>query len=91
MCGRIVGYQYNSPDAVHNYLWSKPWPTGAGIDPSHDDINSHYVDGVSITHGFPRKHIWTFMGGLLDVTYSSYYNCPCTSGSDQIAQSFVGI
>ena len=24
------------------------------------DINSAYVDGVSLTHGIPRQHIWTF-------------------------------
>ena len=23
-------------------------------------INDNYVDGVSITHGSPRQHIWTF-------------------------------
>ena len=24
------------------------------------DINGNYVDGVSLTHGAPRQHIWTF-------------------------------
>ena len=54
VCGRVVGYAYNSPDAVDR-LHEKS---------HHNDINSFYVDGVSITHGTPRKHIWTLMAGL---------------------------
>ena len=28
-----------------------------------NNINSAYVDGVSLTHGRPRQHIWTFASG----------------------------
>ena len=52
ICGRVVGYQYASPDAADNrqgYI---------------NDINLYYVDGVSITHGSPRRHVWTLMGGV---------------------------
>ena len=31
------------------------------------NINSAYVDGVSLTHGTPRQHIWSFAAG-----YSTY-------------------
>ena len=34
------------------------------IPSRHNDINSHYVDGLSLTRGNPRKHIWTYMAGL---------------------------
>uniref|UniRef100_A0A1X7TLT2 Fibrinogen C-terminal domain-containing protein n=1 Tax=Amphimedon queenslandica TaxID=400682 RepID=A0A1X7TLT2_AMPQE len=40
ICGRVTGYQYFSTDAFHG--------------PS--DLNSPYVDGVSITRGSPRQH-----------------------------------
>ena len=74
VCGRVTGYQYNSPDAFLT--------PNAGI-------NSHYVDGVSLTHGSPRKHIWTFVAGVLE-NYVSSSNCPCSQGSNQVSPSFVG-
>ena len=48
------------------------------------DINSYYVDGVSITRGSPRQHVWTFING-----YSDSYNinnCNC----NQQPQAFIG-
>ena len=52
--------------------------------------NANYVDGVSITHGSPRKHIWTLAGGLSqDVNYSTY-NCPCAQYPGPSPPSFVG-
>ena len=82
VCGRVVGYQYASPDAVDTRFIS---------DILHNDINSYYVDGVSITCGYPRQHIWTLMAGVI----ASYYdagNCPCNTppGSTQDIQSFIG-
>ena len=40
-----------------------------------------YFEGLSITHGSPRQHIWTYAIGLSDSgTYpDTRYNCPCTS------------
>ena len=85
VCGRVVGYQYTSPDAV------------SSEGSYHNDINSYYVDGVSITHGSPRQHIWTLMAGLSSSgthpwTGDSRYNCPCSPGSPQNStlQSFIG-
>ena len=45
VCGRITAYQVGSTDDFRI-------PT--------NDINSAYVDGVSLTHGTSRQHIWTF-------------------------------
>ena len=84
VCGRVVGYQYASTDAVDNII------TGPE---SHNDINSYYVDGVSITRGSPRQHVWTLMAGVTGSSTTEYpYNCPCSSGSLQgpKIQSFVG-
>ena len=94
VCGRVVGYQYASPDAVQHGQWRNPQQYIGGTDPKHNDINSAYVDGVSITRGSPRQHVWTLMAGLQgSSTYiDGRYNCPCSSGSLQgpYVQSFIG-
>ena len=94
VCGRVVGYQYESTDAVYpgNYAGE---PYGSVIDPSHNDINSYYVDGVSITRGSPRQHVWTLMAALNEVSnlhLNGRFNCPCAQGSPQNStlQSFIG-
>jgi len=45
VCGRVIGYQYASPDGF----------------PGELSIEGPYVDGVSLTHGEPgtRVHIWS--------------------------------
>ena len=50
----VVEYQYETPDTVANH------------EPGHNDINSYYVDGISITRGSPRQHVWTLMAVLLE-------------------------
>ena len=45
VCGRVRGYQYTSPDAVE--------PNIGGVQ-HHNNINSYYVDGLSLTRGTPR-------------------------------------
>ena len=69
VCGKIIGYQQKSPDAFHPY-----------IHRGQTTIDSHYVDGISLTHGTsPRQHIWTFAAALHE--YNSYFDyvCPCTN------------
>ena len=74
VCGQVRGYQYHSPDA---------FKTGTS------DINSYYVDGVSITYG-SNQHIWTYAAGLIE-THLSSSSCPCSSGNSAIPPpSFVG-
>ena len=46
-------------------------------------IDGVYVDGVSITRGSPRKHVWSLGGS----TYNA--GCPCSSSREPA--SFVGI
>ena len=56
-------------------------------------INSSYVDGVSVTHGSPRQHVWTFAAGIDDEgIFNHYAVCPCVSGSASGSRisSFVG-
>ena len=70
VCGKIIAYQVGSPN------------TFAGINESHirvTNIDTNYVDGVSLTHGSPRRHIWTFAAGLDEYAASfADSNCPCT-------------
>ena len=84
VCGRVVGYQFGSTDAVD---------PSTGVN-AHDNINSYYVDGVSITRGSPRQHVWTLMAGLNEASifYDGRYICPCSQGSTQNStlQSFIG-
>ena len=81
VCGRVVGYQYDSPDAIYK--------EGA----NHDNIDSYYVDGISLTCGSPRQHIWTFMASRHENIFENNDNlCPCSVGSTQFSniQSFIG-
>ena len=67
VCGRIKAYQYKTPDAFQNYYHNR-----------NADIDSLYVEGISLTHGHtPRKHIWTFAAAV-DEVHSNQFVCPCT-------------
>lgn len=44
---------------------------------SGDNISAPYVDGVSLTHGSPRRHIWSFAAVQF---LSMYHWCPCVGG-----------
>ena len=77
VCGRVVGYQRGTPDGFHTYFCSDC------------TINKAYVDGISITYGSPRKHIWTLAAGLYE-TENLLLNCPCNSPGGAQPPSFVG-
>ena len=66
VCGKIKAYQCGSTDAFQPSI-------------SNPSINSIYVDGISLTCGNPRKHIWTFAAALDEVGTYPQYNCPCTN------------
>ena len=50
------------------------------------------MDGVSLTHGSPRQHIWTFAAALSRQVSTSHPNyCPCiTSAQGNEPPDFVG-
>ena len=80
VCGRITGYQIGNTNAFFYYQ-----------NNMQSNITSHYVDGVSLTHGSPRQHIWTFAAAR-DVTRNNPDSkCPCivSNGVNQPPQ-FVG-
>ena len=47
ICGRIIGHQFGIPDAFSNYF-------------QYTRIEDPYVDGVVITRGTDKEHVWTF-------------------------------
>ena len=51
-------------------------------------IDSAYVEGVSITHGSPRSHIWTYTADTSET--SNHLVCPCDNGSSNNPPTFVG-
>lgn len=84
VCGRIIGYYWGrgGPDAFFRIRGSVPLTA--------DD---NYVDGLSVTHGSPRVHIWTFAIGYRETP--TKYSCPCigqnTGGTTPTPPpSFVG-
>ena len=75
ICGQVKAYQKGSTDA---------------FAPRGNSVNSQYVDGVSITLGSPRKHVWTFASGISDTTSYASYNCPCATVPGPKPPAFVG-
>ena len=78
VCGRAIGYQYQSPD-------------GFGAFHVGMNIDDPYVDGLSITYGSsPRHHLWTYAAGVAESDFISVSNCPCAASNGTQPQSFVG-
>ena len=73
--GIQYGYQFGTPDAFNTPRC-----------PGFCTIDKPYVDGVSVTHGSPRMHIWTYAAGLIE--QSAIYSCPCTGHGR--SPNFVG-
>ena len=73
VCGRIVGYQIGSPSGILN---------------QSEGINSYYVSGISLTHGQPRQHIYTFANAAGE-GYTSEV-CPYIQGGTDTVPQFVG-
>ena len=48
------------------------------------------MDGLSITHGNPRQHIWTYAVGIGDGNTYVGSNCPCAANAGTAPDSFTG-
>lgn len=66
ICGRVTGYQVGSTDGLEIHSVGQ-----------RDNIEAAYVDGVSITRGNPRQHIFTYVSSIQE----SYRWCPCDANS----------
>ena len=78
VCGSVRAYQYDHIDAFESYH-----------DGQATTIDSAYVSGVSLTHGSPRQHIWTFAAGSYE-TDNDYDACPCDASISIRIPPFVG-
>ena len=73
VCGRVIAYQFGTPDAFDNY-YRNPLLT----------IDGSYFDGISLTHGqSPRQHIWTFANAVDEAeSEGDQLSCPCIEPED---------
>ena len=68
VCGKIRAYQFGSPDSYGS-------PINDGI--KSNDIDATYLDGISLTYGPPRQHIWTFFAAPDEAGDPLSDSCPC--------------
>ena len=79
VCSRIKAYQWGATQGFKSY---------------HNNevitIDGDYADGVSVTHGTPRNHIWTFVAGLSEINPILTEVCPCDTNHTIRIPPFVG-
>ena len=78
VCGTIKAYQFDYTEGFEEF--NRGYVT---------TIDGAYVDGIVLTHGTPRQHIWTFAAGVAedqDVDDA----CPCDATIDIAIPPFVG-
>ena len=61
-----------------------------GFYATENGRKSMNVDGVSITLGNPRKHVWTYATGFSDDGNFAGYNCHCAAVPGPDPPTFVG-
>ena len=78
VCGKVIAYQNGTTNAFRQR--------------SSNSISSAYVDGVSLTHGDPKKHIWTLAAALASESDGDTpaSNCRCNFTTSPLP-SFVGM
>ena len=79
VCGRIIAYQDGGTDAFFPYH-----------NRARTTIDDAYVCGVSLTHGSPRQHIWTFAAGFHQTHFTYTGSCPCEATINITIPPFVG-
>ena len=82
VCGSVLAYQLGSPDAFEFFV----------RNPDRSFLDTFYFDGVSVTHGSPRTHVWTFVAAKGE-GYTERGICPCINTNSFIQPSvpdFVG-
>ena len=76
MCGKIKAFPVRSLEAFYGRVHS---------------IDHSYVDGISLTHGHPREHIWTLAAGTSENNVSCSFTDSCLANHTTPPPSFVGI
>ena len=78
VCGRARGYQYGTTQSFSGYYSNA------------QSLAGYYVQGLSVTHGIPRNHVWTSAAGVNKNLESYTYQCPCAVIHFRVAPPFVG-
>ena len=78
VCGMVTGIQQGTPDGFNG-------------GPTQVSIDKPYLDGVSITYGTPRKHIWSYAAGLSEDNIDPYApaSCPCSKYRGTLPLPFI--
>jgi hypothetical protein len=79
VCGSVIAFQYRAMNAFRDYYDSRGTLT----------LNDAYVGGVSITHGTPRQHVWTFVAARDELVTHYLSGCECL-GRGRPAPPYVG-
>ena len=79
VCGSIRAYQHGLIDAFEAYH-----------DGRATTVEEAYVSGVSLIHGSPRQHIWTFAGGYSEAKLDRDDVCPFDASITITIPPFVG-
>lgn len=79
VCGMARGYQYGSNDAFNPYY--KGGNNGINTD-------GRYADGIQISYGNNRKHIWAYVVAN-NANGQDTYSCPCNEGSRSLIPNYV--
>ena len=80
VCGRIKAYQFGPTVAFYSYHTRRV-----------TTIDGAYACGVSLTHGTPRNHIWTFVAGASEGDTTWVEVCPCDSNSTILSLHLWGM
>ena len=75
ICGKARGYQRYTTDVFAT---------------ANKGIDGAYVDGISITVGRPRKHVWTYAVGHEDTERPCRCQCPCAHNPGAAPYPFIG-
>jgi len=79
ICGMARGFQKDTPDAFQLFA-----------DSQRKGISTPYVDGLSITIGDPRQHIWTYAVGITNDGEHGLSPCPCAAFPGRDPAFFIG-
>ena len=90
-CGRVYSLRYTCdavifPVSAREYSRVcgriKAYLYGYTVAFHNSSIDTAYLSGVSITHGYPREHIWSFAAGKSELDHDRYV-CPCEDNKNR--------
>ena len=91
VCGKVVGYQKGTMDGFFPSAYAHGRVNHYVPRTSSRSLDGVYVDGISITCGNPRKHVWTYVVGSSDDHKPDHQlNCPCAKYPGPGPPTYVG-